>query len=132
MSVPELLSWLADGAVIGARPGGGWGVGWYGEPVSDAGTTLRGTIAVFEPGRRLVIEEAVLSTAEDEEFGPLSLSVEFDDLGTETEVILVQEGGEGAPAPGWGTLGIEAVEAWEIHLLQLRLWLEEGKKLPGR
>ncbi len=132
MSVPELLSWLADGAVIGARPGGGWGVGWYGEPGSDAGTTLRGTLAVYEPGRRFVVEEAVLSTAEGEEFGPLSLSVEFNDLGGETEIVLVQEGDVTAPAPGWGAVGVAVEDAWDLHLRQLREWLEQGRKLPGR
>lgn len=130
VSVPEVLSWLADGAVIGARPGGGWGVGWFRDPSSDAGTTLRGTLSVFEPGKRLVVAEAVFSTADDEEFGPLTLRVDFHARDGGTEVVLVQEGR--SPAPGWEAHGIPVPDAWEIHLRQLRLWLDEGKKLPGR
>ena len=42
----DLLSWLADGAVVGPRVGGNWGLGWYAGEDSDEGPHVLGTFEV--------------------------------------------------------------------------------------
>src|SRR2546421_8283260 len=77
VDVGQVLNWLADGAVIGNRPGGNWGLGWYADPDSDAGYHAIGRFETYEPGSRLVIESLTFSTPEGDEFGPMRLTGDF-------------------------------------------------------
>lgn len=130
VDVNDVLNWLADGAVIGRRPGGRWGVGWYADPDSDAGYHSMGVFEAFEPGRRLVIGQLVFSTPEGEEFGPMRLVVEFEEFEGGTIVTITQEGIDESAA--WDGYREGLGPGWERTLEDLRGWLEEGRKLPGR
>jgi hypothetical protein len=128
--VSEVLSWLADGAVIGARAGGNWALGWYADPDSDAGYTSMGRIEVFEPGHSLVVGNLVFSSPEGLSFGPMRLSVSFESVEGGTDVTVTQAGLEDGPA--WETYRAQLGPGWERMLGDLKGWLEEGRKLPGR
>lgn len=130
VELSDVLAWLADGAVIGQRPGGNWGLGWYAGPDSDAGYSSIGQFEVFDPGRRFVVSNLMFSTPEGESLGPMRLVVEFEKLQEGTCVTVVQSGFE-ETAAGAGyrdRLG----PGWDRMLLDLKGWLEEGRKLPGR
>ncbi len=130
VSVHDLLHWMADGAVIGKRPGGNWSLGWYADPDSDAGYSSMGTIETYEPGARLVVGSLVFGTPEGDEFGPMRLTVSFDEVPEGTQVTVMQEGfGEG---PAWDDYRSQLGTGWERMLSDLKGWLEEGRKLPGR
>lgn len=132
VEVRQVLYWLADGAVIGARPGGGWGLGWYADPESDAGYTLRGVFEVFEPPSRLVVAGLTFSFPEGEELGPMRLTVEIEEAATGdgTKVVVTQDGmGE---APPWDEFRAGVGPGWERILADLKGWLEDGRALPGR
>jgi len=58
VEVRDVLNWLADGAVIGRRAGGNWGLGWYADPDSDAGYHSIGVIESFEPPSLLVVADS--------------------------------------------------------------------------
>jgi uncharacterized protein YndB with AHSA1/START domain len=128
--INDLLSWFADGAVIGRHVGGNWGLGWYADEESDEGYHVLGTFEIYEPGSRIVVRDLVFSTPEGESWEGMRLSV---DLATEdggTRVTVVQEGvGEGA---SWDRYAAGLGPGWERSLADLRVWLEEGRKLPGR
>ena len=128
--VSDLLSWLADGAVIGARPGGNWAVGWYADPDSDAGYTSMGQIETFERGRALVVENLVFSSPEGETLGPMRLTVAFEAVEGGTDVTVTQDGV--ADGPGWDVYREQLGPGWERMLAGLKAWLEDGRKLPGR
>jgi uncharacterized protein YndB with AHSA1/START domain len=128
--VSEVLSWLADGAVIGARPGGNWALGWYADPDSDAGYSSMGQIETFEPGRTLAVSNLVFSSPEGLSFGPMRLLVTFEAVEEGTDVTVVQEGIEEGPA--WESYRDQLGPGWERMLADLKAWVEEGKKLPGR
>ncbi len=130
VSVHDLLHWMADGAVIGRRTGGNWSLGWYADPDSDAGYTSMGTIEEYEPGVRLVVGSLVFGTPEGDEFGPMKLSVAFEEAPDGTLVTVTQEGfGDG---PAWDTYVGQLGPGWDRMLSDLKGWLEEGRKLPGR
>ena len=114
--VSEVLAWLADGAVIGAR--------------ADAGYSSMGRIATFEPGRELGVEDLVFSSPEGLSFGPMRLLVTFEAVEEGTDVTVVQEGIEDGPA--WDSYRDQLGPGWERMLGDLKSWLEDGKKLPGR
>ena len=59
----DLLAWLADGAVVGRRAGGNWGLGWYADEESDEGYHVLGTFEAYEPPGRLVLWAAVIGAA---------------------------------------------------------------------
>ncbi len=99
--VSEVLAWLADGAVIGARPGGNWALGWYADPDSDAGYSSIGQIETFEPGRALVVSNLVFSSPEGTSFGPMRLAITFEAVEEGTDVTVVQEGIEEGPVLGF-------------------------------
>ena len=128
--VGELLSWFADGAVVGRRAGGNWGLGWYADEESDDGYHVLGTFEVYEPPSRLVVRDLRFSTPEGETWEGMRLSVSLAAEDGGTHVTVVQEGvGQGAAWDGYATgLG----PGWERSLADLRAWLEEGRKLPGR
>lgn len=131
VEVPQVLSWLADGAVIGARRGGGWRLGFYADPESDSGYLLIGVLSEFEPGRRLVVSDLTFSNPEGLELGPMTLTVDFSEATPgETLVVVTQEGI--VDAPEWDTYRAGIGAGWERSLADLRGWLEEGRKLPGR
>ncbi len=130
VEVGQVLSWLADGAVIGARPGGGWGLGWYADDESDAGYVLRGVFDVYEPGRRLVVADISLATPEGEELGPMRLSIDFEEVEPGETLVVVRQEWHDAVAAGPYRAG--AGPGWEKSLGDLKGWLEEGRKLPGR
>lgn len=130
VDVNDVLNWLADGAVIGSRVGGRWGLGWYADPDSDAGYHSIGVFRIFEPGRRLVVESLVFSTPEGEEFGPMRLEVEFEASDGGTLVTVTQA--DVAETPAWDGYRAGLGPGWERTLGDLKGWLEEGKKLPGR
>ena len=130
VDVGEVLSWLADGAVIGGRPGGRWGVGWYADPDSDAGYHSIGTFEVFERGRRFVLGAFRFSTPEGEEFGPMRLTVDFEPTAGGTLVTVTQA--DLSLEPGWDGYRAGLGPGWERSLADLKAWLEEGRKLPGR
>jgi hypothetical protein len=130
IDVRDVLSWLADGAVIGGRLGGRWGVGWYAGPSSDAGYNSIGVFEVYEPGKRFVLGNLMFSTPEGDEFGPMRLTVEFDAHEDGTLVTVTQEEIEDAPA--WDGYRVGIGPGWERSLRDLKAWLEEGRKLPGR
>jgi uncharacterized protein YndB with AHSA1/START domain len=130
VSVNDLLHWMADGAVIGRRPGGNWSLGWYADPDSDAGYSSIGTIESYEPGVRLVVASLVFGTPEGDDFGPMRLTVDFQEAPDGTLVTVTQEGfGEG---PAWDAYRDQLGPGWERMLSDLKGWLEEGRKLPGR
>lgn len=130
VDISDVLSWLADGAVIGRHAEGNWGLGWYADPDSDAGYHSFGTIEVFDPGRSLVVGNLVFSTPEGLEWGPMRLTVEFTPSEGATLVTVRQEDlGDGPEWDGY-TTGLR--ESWERSLESLRAWLEDGRKLPGR
>ncbi len=130
VSVHDLLHWLADGAVVGKRPGGNWSLGWYADPDSDAGYSSIGRIETYEPGERLVVGGLVFGTPEGDEFGPMRLSVAFEEAPEGTLVTVTQEGlGEGA---AWDDYVNQLGPGWERMLSDLKGWLEDGRKLPGR
>jgi uncharacterized protein YndB with AHSA1/START domain len=128
--VSEVLSWLADGAVIGARAGGNWALGWYADPDSDAGYSSMGQIATFEPGRALAVENLVFSSPEGMSFGPMRLLITFEAVEEGTDVTVVQDGIEEGPV--WESYRDQLGPGWERMLGDLKAWLEDGKKLPGR
>lgn len=130
VELSDVLAWLADGAVIGRRPGGNWGLGWYAHPETDAGYSSIGQFEVFDPGRRFVVSNLVFSTPEGESFGPMRLVVEFEKLQEGTCVTVTQSGFEESAAgvAYRDRLGPD----WERMLGDLKGWLEEGRKLPGR
>ena len=126
----ELLSWFADGAVVGRRAGGNWGGGWYAGEESDEGHHALGTFEVYEPGHRLVVRDLAFSTAEGECWEGMRLSVDLADEAGGTRVTVVQDGvGEG---PAWDGYAAGLGPGWERSLADLRGWQEEGRKLPGR
>ena len=55
--IGDLLAWFADGAVVGRRVGGNWGLGWYADEESDEGYHVFGIFEVYEPGSRLVVRD---------------------------------------------------------------------------
>jgi uncharacterized protein YndB with AHSA1/START domain len=128
--VSEILSWLADGAVIGPRPGGNWALGWYADPHSDAGYSSIGQIETYEPGRALVVGNLVFSSPEGPSFGPMRLAVKFTGVEGGTDVTVTQEGIDEGPA--WAAYRDQLGPGWERMLSDLKAWLEDGKKLPGR
>ena len=130
VNVSDVLAWLADGAVIGPRPGGNWALGWYADPDSDAGYSSIGQFEVFDPGRRFVISNLVFSTPEGESFGGMRLVVEFEKTPEGTRVTVTQSGFEETAA--WNAYRDRLGPGWERMLADLRGWLEEGRKLPGR
>ena len=128
--VGELLSWFADGAVVGRRVGGNWALGWYAGEESDDGHHALGTFEVYEPGRRLVVRDLAFSTPEGESWEGMRLSVELADQDGGTRVKVVQAGvGAG---PSWDRYAAGLGPGWDRSLADLRAWLEEGRKLPGR
>ncbi len=128
--VGELLSWFADGAVVGRRVGGNWALGWYAGEETDEGHHALGTFEVFEPGRRLVVRDLGFSTPEGESWEGMRLSVDLVAQDGGTRVTVVQDGvGEG---PSWDGYAAGLGPGWERSLADLRAWLEEGRKLPGR
>jgi uncharacterized protein YndB with AHSA1/START domain len=128
--ISDLLSWFADGAVIGRHAGGNWGLGWYADEESDEGYHVLGTFEVYEPGARIVVRDLRFSTPEGESWEGMRLSVDLAAEDGGTRVTVVQDGvGEGASWDGYAAgLG----PGWERSLSDLRAWLEEGRKLPGR
>ncbi len=131
VDVGDLLSWYADAALVGRRPGGNWALGWYADPDTDAGYHALGTLAVLDRGRRLEVADLRFSTPEGEEWGPMRLSVLFEPAGEGgTRVIVIHEGLPEEPL--WDRYAAGAGPAWERALADLRAWLEEGRKLPGR
>jgi len=130
VEVGDLLSWLADGAVIGHRTGGNWRLGWYADPDSNAGYSSTGVIESLDPPSRLVIGRLVFATPEGDSFGPMRLAVAFDEVPDGTLVTVVQDGlGDG---PAWDGYANQLGPGWERMLGDLKAWLEEGRKLPGR
>jgi uncharacterized protein YndB with AHSA1/START domain len=130
VDLSDVLAWLADGAVIGPRPGGNWGLGWYADPDSDAGYSTIGRFEVFDPGRRFVVDNLVFSTPEGASFGPMRLVVEFERADDGTRVKVTQAGfGETA---AWDEYLDRLGPGWERLLGDLKGWLEDGRKLPGR
>jgi uncharacterized protein YndB with AHSA1/START domain len=130
VDLSDVLAWLADGAVIGPRPGGNWGLGWYADPDSDAGYSTIGRFEVFDPGRRFVVDNLVFSTPEGASFGPMRLVVEFEKSEGGTRVTVTQAGfGE---TPAWDEYCDRLGPGWDRLLSDLKGWLEEGRKLPGR
>ena len=130
VQVSDVLSWLADGAVIGRRPGGNWALGWYADPDSDAGYHSIGRFELFEPGRTFVVGNLVFSTPENESFGPMRLTVLFEPVEGGTAVTVTQEGPEESAASA--VYRDQLGPGWDRMLADLKAWLEEGKKLPGR
>ena len=130
VELSDVLAWLADGAVIGPRPGGNWGLGWYADPDSDAGFSSIGQFEVFDPGHRFVVSSLMFSTPEGESFGPMRLVVEFEKIAEGTRVTVTQSGAEES-ASGEAYTN-RAGPGWERMLSDLKVWLEEGRKLPGR
>lgn len=128
--INDLLAWFADGAVVGRRVGGNWGLGWYADEASDEGYHVFGTFEVYEPGSRLVVRDLRFSTPEGESWDGMRLSVGFEAEGSGTRVTVRQDGiGQGA---GWDGYAAGLGPGWERSLADLRGWLEEGRKLPGR
>lgn len=128
--IHDVLAWFADGAVIGRHAEGNWGLGWYADEESEEGYQVLGTIDVYEPGSRLVVRDLAFSTPEGEELGGMRLSVDFAAEGGGTRVTVRQEGlGSG---PGWDGYVAGIGPGWDRSLADLRRWLEDGTKLPGR
>lgn len=130
VELSDVLAWLADGAVIGPRPGGNWGLGWYADPDSGSGYSSIGQFEVFDPGHRFVVASLMFSTPEGDSFGPMRLVVEFEKVAEGTCVRVTQSGFDesAAGAAYRDRLG----PGWERMLRDLKGWLEEGRKLPGR
>ena len=130
VDVGDVLNWLADGAVIGSRLGGGWGLGWYADPDSDAGYHSMGVFEAFEPPRRLVVGNLVFESPEGTSFGPMRLRILFEAVEGGTDVTVTQEGID--EGPEWDVYRDQLGPGWERMLSDLKGWLEEGRKLPGR
>ena len=130
VELSDVLAWLADGAVIGPRPGGNWGLGWYADQDSGSGYSSIGQFEVFDPGHRFVVSSLMFSTPEGESFGPMRLVVEFEKVPEGTCVRVTQSGFDvsAAGAAYRDRLG----PGWERMLNDLKGWLEDGRKLPGR
>jgi uncharacterized protein YndB with AHSA1/START domain len=128
--VQDLLSWLADGAVGGRRAGGNWALGWYADEESDEGYHVFGTFEAYEPGLRLVVRDLSFSSPEGESWSGMRLTVAFEPEPGGTRVTVRQDGlGRGA---AWDRYVAGLAPGWERALSDLRGWLEEGRKLPGR
>ena len=128
--VADLLAWFADAAVVGRHAGGNWALGWYADEESDEGYHVLGTFSVYEPGRRIVVRDVKFSNPEGELWEGMSLSVVFEAVDGGTRVTVRQEGiGQG---PSWDGYAAGLGPGWERSLADLRGWLEEGRKLPGR
>jgi uncharacterized protein YndB with AHSA1/START domain len=128
--VPEVLAWLADAAVIGGRIGGNWALGWYVDEESEDGDHVLGTFEAFEPPSRLVVKELRYSGSEGELLEGMRLSVEITPENGGTRVRVRHEAlGEGT---AWDAYVAGLGPGWERSLADLRGWLEEGRKLPGR
>jgi uncharacterized protein YndB with AHSA1/START domain len=128
--VPEVLAWLADAAVIGGRVGGNWALGWYVDEDSEDGDHVLGTFEVYAPPSRLVVKDLRYSPSEGELLEGMRLSVELVPEDGGTRVRVRHEGlGDGA---SWDAYVAGLGSGWESSLSDLRDWLEEGLKLPGR
>ncbi len=128
--IQDLLAWLADGAVVGRRAGGNWGLGWYADEESDEGYHVLGTFETWEPPGRLVVRDLRFSTPEGESWEGMRLSVSFEAQDGGTRVTVEQDGlGEG---PAWDGYAPGVGPGWERSLADLKGWLEEGRKLAGR
>ncbi|MBL8111817.1 MAG: SRPBCC domain-containing protein [Acidobacteria bacterium] len=129
--VREVLKWLADGAVIGQREGGRWGLGWYSDPEGTSGYNIVGVFGEFEPPLGFVVRDLTFTTPEDEELGPMTLTIGFEAVSPEeTRIAVVQQGvGE---EPAWDAYRAGLGISWARSLEDLRAWLEEGRPLPGR
>jgi hypothetical protein len=85
---------------------------------------------VFDPGHRFVVSSLMFSTPEGESFGPMRLVVEFEKVTEGTRVTVTQSGaGESASGEAYTN---RAGPGWDRMLSDLKVWLEEGRKLPGR
>ncbi len=131
VDVGDLLSWFADGAVVGRRVGGNWALGWYADPESDAGYHALGVFETFEPGRSLVVKDLVFISPEGTELGPMRLTVRLEPGPAEGTVVTVEQDGV-RDEPAWDEYRAGVGPGWERALESLRGWLEEGRKLPGR
>ena len=60
----------------------------------------------------------------------MRLTVEFGEAEGGTRVSVTQEGFESSPA--WDDYRDQLGPGWERMLADLKGWLEEGRKLPGR
>ena len=128
--VADLLAWFADAAVVGRHAGGNWALGWYADEESDEGYHVLGTFEAYEPGRLLVVRDLRFSNPEGDSWGGMRLSVRFDAEDGGTRVSVHQEGvGRG---PSWDGYSAGLGPGWDRSLSDLRSWLEEGRKLPGR
>jgi uncharacterized protein YndB with AHSA1/START domain len=128
--IGDLLAWLADGAVIGRHVGGNWCLGWYADAESDEGYHVLGTFEVYEPGNRLAVRDLRFLTPEGESWEGMRLSVVFEAEDGGTRVTVRQDGiGQG---PSWDGYVAGLGPGWERSLADLRGWLEEGRRLPGR
>ena len=128
--VPEVLAWLADAAVIGTRVDGNWALGWYVDEDSEDGDHVLGTFEVYEPPSRLVVKDLRYSSSEGELLEGMRLSIELAPEDGATRVCVRHDGfGEGA---SWDSYVAGLGPGWERSLSDLRCWLEEGRKLPGR
>lgn len=128
--IQDLLAWLADGAIVGRRAEGNWGLGWYADEESDEGYHVFGTFEVYEPASRLVVRDLRFSNPEGESWEGMRLSILFEAEDGGTRVTVDQAGlGEG---PSWDGYAASLGPGWDRSLADLRGWLEEGRKLPGR
>jgi uncharacterized protein YndB with AHSA1/START domain len=128
--VPEVLAWLADAAVIGTRVDGNWALGWYVDEESEDGDHVLGTFEVYEPPSRLVVKDLRYSSSEGELLEGMRLTIELAPADGGTRVRVRHEGlGEGA---SWEAYVAGLGPGWDRSLSDLRRWLEEGLKLPGR
>ena len=128
--VHDLLAWFADGAVVGRHAGGNWALGWYADEEGDEGYVVLGRFEVFEPASRLVVRDLRFSTPEGETLEGMRLALDFAAEDGGTRVTLLQEGvGDG---PSWDGYATGLGPGWDRSLADLRAWLEEGRKLPGR
>jgi uncharacterized protein YndB with AHSA1/START domain len=128
--VNDLLAWFADGAVVGRHVDGNWGLGWYADEESEEGYHVLGKFDVYEPGSRLVVRDLTFSTPEGESWKGMRLTIRFEAEDGGTRVTIHQDGiGEG---PSWDGYAAGLGPGWDRSLSDLRVWLEEGRKLPGR
>ncbi len=123
--VPDLLSWLCEGALVGLRPGGNWAVGFTNQRGITEVTVL-GKIIEFERGRRLVVGDISVEPREGEALSGIRLELTFDARAEGCIVTVAQDVPDAGPAYEryLGDAGI----GWEASLADLKKYLEGPRR----
>jgi hypothetical protein len=113
--------WYVQRSLVEPKKGGVWTLAWE---VTEAGIKYvsSGTIGEYEPGKYLRIDNLVYLNPERQILGPMQLEIFVDDMGTVSEVKVVQSdyqyGGD------WDWYYDAVVQGWPHAVQLLKKYLE--------